>query len=103
MKPRALLPLLCASAACAALAGFAFADDSGYGVVSPSGSVFTTEVFPAGDVDAYTFQGYPGMVLTATVKPTKGSSFVPSISVVRPGGVPASDRTATTGNPAGAP
>jgi hypothetical protein len=93
-------------AALAALAAAApsFGEDvpPGYGTFTPSGSAFTSEITnPVGvvknptpgteDQDAYAFQGFPGMVLTATVKPTKGSAYVPALDVVRPGGTLASD------------
>jgi hypothetical protein len=57
----------------------------GIGVVTPSGSVFTTEITP-GDTDDYVFQGYPGMKLTATVKSAKDSTLVPAVQIIRPGG-----------------
>jgi hypothetical protein len=70
---------------------------SGYGANTPNGSVFTTTITnptteiknPApgqDDQDAYAFQGFPGMKLTVTVKPSKGSTLLPVIEVVRPGG-----------------
>lgn len=69
------------------LAGAALAQDlpDGIGVLTPSGSSFTTEI-TANDSDDYVFQGYPGMSLTATVKLAKGSTLVPVVEVLRPGG-----------------
>ena len=70
-----------------AAAAAAYAGDlpDGIGVITPSGSVFTTEI-SAGDTDDYVFQGYPGMKLTATVKIAKGSALVPTLQIIRPGG-----------------
>src|SRR5262245_65464067 len=70
----------------------AFAGDlpDGIGVVSPSGSVFTTEITSA-DTDDYVFQGYPGMKLTATVRLAKGSLLVPAVQIIRPNGTLVSD------------
>ena len=68
------------------LAGAALAQDlpNGVGVVTPSGSVFTTEIGPAAlDTDDYVFEGYPGMVVTATVKQGKGSALSPEIEIIR--------------------
>ena len=81
------------------LAGSGRAEDlpPGYGANAPSGSTFTSDIAnPAGvvknptpesvDQDGYAFQGFQGMVLTATLKPGKGSGLVPNLDVVRPGG-----------------
>ena len=75
-----------------AAAAAAYAGDlpDGVGVVSPSGSVFTTEI-TAADTDDYVFQGYPGMKLTATVKLAKGSLLVPAVQIIRPNGTLVSD------------
>src|SRR5262245_8429567 len=82
----------------------AIAEDvpSGDGSEAPNGSVFTTEiknptteiknpVAGIDDQDAYAFQGFPGMALTVSVKPSKGSTLLPVIEVVRPGGELAND------------
>ena len=75
-----------------AAAAAAFAGDlpDGIGVITPSGSVFTTEI-TAADTDDYVFQGYPGMKLTATVKLAKGSLLVPQVQIIRPGGTLVTD------------
>jgi hypothetical protein len=70
------------AAASAALAGDL---PDGIGVITPSGSVFTTEI-TGSDTDDYVFQGYPGMKVTATVKVAKGSLLVPQVQIIRPGG-----------------
>ena len=75
---------------------------SGYGADCPNGSTFTTEirnpvaevknpVSGSDDQDTYAFKGFPGMSLTASVKPSKGSAMLPVIEVVRPGGTLATD------------
>lgn len=76
-----------------ALAAAAWAEDlpPGYGVFTPSGSTFTTEISQGGDSDDYVFEGYPGMALSFTVKPAKGSALVPELILVRPGGSIATD------------
>ena len=62
---------------------------------SEGGSAFTSEITnPAGvvknptllseDQDGYSFQGFPGMVLTATLKPSKGSGATPKASRIAP-------------------
>ena len=77
---------LLSSALVLAASAIAFADGlpDGIGVVTPSGSVFTTEI-TAADTDDYVFQGYPGMKVTATVKIPKGSALVPDVQIIRPG------------------
>jgi len=70
-------------------AALAAADDlpSGYGVVTTSGSTYTTSITPAGDVDFYAFQGFPGTKVTATVKATKAATpLAPVVTFVRPDG-----------------
>ena len=75
-----------------ALAGAALAQDlpNGYGVVTPSGSVFTSEIYsPYADVfdsDDYIFQGFPGMTLNAIVKAGKTSALAPELLVMRSDG-----------------
>ena len=96
---RAVVAALAVAATFAAAATTTQAEDvpSGYGASSPNGSVFTTSITnPSGEIknptpgqddqDAYSFQGFPGMALNVTVKPSKGSALVPLIEVVRPGG-----------------
>jgi hypothetical protein len=58
----------------------------GVGVITANGSVFTTDISPAGDTDDYVFQGFPGMTVTASVKLAKGSTLVPNVQILRPGG-----------------
>lgn len=76
-----------------ALAASALAEDlpPGYGVNTPNKSTFTTEISAGGDSDDYVFKGYPGMAVTATVKPSKGSTLQPEVFFVRPGGTVASE------------
>jgi len=101
---RAVVAALAVAATFAAAATTTQAEDvpSGYGASSPNGSVFTTSITnPSGEIknptpgqddqDAYSFQGFPGMALNVTVKPSKGSALVPLIEVVRPGGSLATD------------
>lgn len=97
------LPFLVALAAALAAAP-SFGEDlpSGYGTIAPSGSAFTSEITnPTGvvknptlsseDLDGYILQGFPGMVVTATLKPPKGSLLKPKLDIVRPGGTVATD------------
>jgi len=59
----------------------------GVGVLTANGSVFTTEISPKADTDDYVFQGFPGMTVTASVKLAKGSTLVPNVQIIRPGGI----------------
>lgn len=81
------------TAALPALGASALAQDlpAGYGVTTPSGSTFTSEISQGGESDDYVFVGYPGMDLSFTVKPSKGSTFQPELLLVRPGGSVASE------------
>ena len=69
------------------LAGTVLAEQlpDGVGVTTASGSVFTSEI-TAGDCDDYVFQGYPGMIVSASAKILKGSTLKPQIQLIRPGG-----------------
>src|SRR5687768_8699041 len=83
--------LVLSAALLAALAGsarFAAAGDlpDGYGTDALSGSVYTSEISAGGDSDDYVFRGFPGMVLTAQVKPAKGDQFQPQLQIIKPGG-----------------
>jgi len=68
---------------------------TGYGVVAPSGSSFTTSVSPGGDTDDYAFPAFPGTKVTVTVKPSKvvapALPLVPTLEFVRPNGETADD------------
>jgi hypothetical protein len=69
----------------------------GYGVVTPSGSVFTTQISKFGDADDYVLRGYPGTILTVVVKPSKPVlpdqplALEPELQFIRPGGDLAND------------
>jgi IPT/TIG domain-containing protein len=82
---RTILTTLLVAGFAAAAAGQDLPD--GVGTFAPSGSVFTSVIGPVAlDTDDYVFQGYPGMVVTATVKSAKGSGFLPLVQIIRPGG-----------------